>query len=71
MKYDGKWWGAKILLVHRGKSKGYKVKYYDEKGCEQSNVPAENIRELVDIDVDDGNEGDVDSSDGFDILDPK
>jgi len=48
--YDGKWWGGKILLVHRGKSKGYKIKYYDDKGCEQSNVPAENIRELVDVD---------------------
>ena len=50
--------GAKILLVHKGRAKGYKVKYYDDEGCVQSHVPAENIRERVDID---GNEGDVES----------
>lgn len=42
--YEGKWWPAQILLVHRGANKGYKVKYFDEQGCTQSYVSAVNIR---------------------------
>ena len=49
MLYDGKWWEAKILLVHKGWTKEYKVKYHDDEGGVQSHVSAENIRERVDI----------------------
>ena len=49
--YEEKWWNAQILLVHRGGANGgtrgkggYKVKYEDDEGCEQNNVPAVNIR---------------------------
>ena len=44
--YEGQWWDAKILLVHKPKSKGYKVQYYDDEGCVQEFVPAKNIRYL-------------------------
>ena len=45
--YDDIWWEGKILLVHKGWSKGYKIKYNDEQGCEECHVPAERIRERV------------------------
>ena len=39
------WWKGKILMVHRKNTGGgYKVKYEDDEGCEQSHVPECNIR---------------------------
>ena len=36
---DGVWWDADIILVHRSVLGGYKVRYHDDEGCIESNVP--------------------------------
>ena len=38
--YEGKWWKATILFLHRGK---YAVKYCDD-NCEEAQIPASRIR---------------------------
>ena len=47
--YEGTWWRAKILSLHRKPTGGgYKIKYYDDQGCEQEHVPATNLRPITD-----------------------
>ena len=43
---DGVWWDwdADIILVHRSVLGGYNVRYHDDEGCIESNVPANRIR---------------------------